>query len=73
MKYQEIIDAFNSMNSIVDKENFLKTHGVKYTYNSFADLIVWADDGCMEFRQKARWKHGNIYIRYKYGFTTKLF
>lgn len=73
MKYQEILDAFKSMNSIIDKERFLKKHGIKYTYNSFADLIVWAEDGCMEFRANTRWKHGNVHAKNTYGFTIKLF
>ena len=48
MSKKEIIRHFKRLPSAVLKENFMKANGIKFTYDSFYNMIVWADDGTLQ-------------------------
>ena len=48
MRKKEIIRHFFRMKGVDEKENFMKNHDVKFTYDSSYHMIIWAEDGCLE-------------------------
>ena len=48
MRKKEIIKNFHRLPGVHNKENFMKANGIKFTYDSFYNMIVWADDGTLQ-------------------------
>lgn len=48
MKKHQIIKHFKRMPRIEQKENFMKEHGIKFTYDDFYNVTVYADDGTLQ-------------------------
>ena len=55
MHKKEILKNLQALPNIVEREKFMKANGVKFTYDSFYNLIVWAEDGVLEFTPR-QWK-----------------
>lgn len=55
MHKKEILKNLQALPNIVEREKFMKANGIKFTYNSFYNLIVWAEDGVLEFMPR-QWK-----------------
>lgn len=49
MNKKELIKSFYKLKGVDEKENFMKMHNIKFTYDSFYHMIIWVDDGCLEF------------------------
>ena len=45
---KQIIKHFHKLKNIEDKEEFMRRNGIKFTYDSFYNMIVWADDGTLQ-------------------------
>lgn len=48
MQKREIIKHFRRMPDVKAKETFMLNNGIKFTYDSFYNMIVWADDGTLQ-------------------------
>jgi hypothetical protein len=48
MSKKEIIRNFKRLHGVHNKENFMKANGIKFTYDSFHNMIVWVDDGTLQ-------------------------
>lgn len=48
MPKKEIIRHFHRMRGIEEKERFMKDHDIKFTYDSFYHMIIFAADGVLE-------------------------
>jgi hypothetical protein len=48
MNKKQIIRKFQKLKGIEEKEEFMKRTGIKFTYNSFYHLIIFADDGTLQ-------------------------
>lgn len=55
MNKAEILENFNKLHGIEDKEKFMKANGIQFTYDSFYNLIIFADDGRFELKPH-EWK-----------------
>lgn len=55
MTKKEIVKTFNKLHNIAEKEKFMKANDIHFTYNSFYNLIVWAEDGILELKPH-EWK-----------------
>lgn len=45
---KQIIRNFHRLRNIEDKEAFMRRNGIKFTYDSFYNMIIWADDGTLQ-------------------------
>lgn len=50
MKKFQIRQMFSQLHSAEEKEQFLKEHNIKYTYDCFNHLIIWCEDGVLELK-----------------------
>ena len=48
MRKKEIIKNFHRLHGIEKKENFMKVNGIKFTYDSFYNVVIFADDGILQ-------------------------
>ena len=48
MKKKMIIKNFHKLRGIEQKEHFMREHNIKFTYDSFYNMTVWADDGTLQ-------------------------
>jgi len=48
MKKRQIIKNFHRLKSVEKKEEFMRRNGIKFTYDSFYNMTVWADDGTLQ-------------------------
>ena len=48
MKKKQIIRSFHRLKGVEAKEEFMKRNGIKFTYDSFYNMTVWADDGILQ-------------------------
>jgi hypothetical protein len=48
MKKKQIIRKFHRLRDVKAKEEFMKRNGIKFTYDSFYNMTVWADDGTLQ-------------------------
>ena len=48
MRKSKIIKNFRRLPDIKKKEEFLKANNIKFTYDSFYNMTVWADDGTLQ-------------------------
>lgn len=48
MSKKEIIKNFHRLPGAQNKENFMKANNIKFTYDSFHNMVVWADDGTLQ-------------------------
>lgn len=44
----QIIRKFHKLKGIKAKEEFMRRNGIKFTYDSFYNMTVWADDGTLQ-------------------------
>ena len=47
MLKKQIIQRFKRLSGVEQKEDFMRRHGIKFTYDSFYNMTVWADDGVL--------------------------
>lgn len=47
MVKKQIIRKFQRLKGVEAKEEFMKQNGIKFTYDSFYNMTVWADDGIL--------------------------
>ena len=52
MTQRDIKIAFKKLKGVVEKEDFMKHNGVKFTYNSKNKVVIFTDDGVMELNLK---------------------
>ena len=45
---KQIIQNFHRLRNIEDKEEFMRRNGIKFTYDSFYNMTIWADDGTLQ-------------------------
>lgn len=45
---KELKQIFSKLKSIEEKEKYLKSNNIKFTYDSFNKLIIWCKDGILE-------------------------
>ena len=48
MRKKEIIKYFRRMPSFERKEKFMKENNIKFSYDRFHNVTVWADDGTLQ-------------------------
>lgn len=48
MKKSKIIKNFHRLRSIEQKEDFMRRNGIKYKYDRYDNMTVWADDGTLQ-------------------------
>lgn len=48
MKRSKIIKNFRRMPHTEQKENFMRDNGIKYSYDEFNNMTVYADDGTLQ-------------------------
>ena len=48
MSKKEIIKRFHRLHGINAKEEFMRENNIKFTYDSFYNMVVFADDGCLQ-------------------------
>ena len=48
MVKKQIIRKFHRLKGVEAKEEFMKRNGIKFTYDSFYNMTVWADDGILQ-------------------------
>ena len=48
MNKKEIIKRFHRLPGADAKESFLRENDVKFTHDSFDNIIIWADDGTLQ-------------------------
>lgn len=48
MKKKEIIRNFHRLHGVERKEEFMRQNNIKFTYDSFYNMTVWADDGTLQ-------------------------
>ena len=44
---KQIIRHFHRLRGVEEKENFMRRNGIKFTYDSFYNMTIWADDGTL--------------------------
>ena len=47
MLKKQIIRKFHRLKGIEQKEEFMRRNGIKFTYDSFYNMTVFADDGVL--------------------------
>ena len=48
MRKSKIIKHFMRLRDIKAKEEFMKANNIKFTYDEFYNMTVWADDGTLQ-------------------------
>lgn len=48
MRKKEIIKNFHRLHGVEKKEGFMRANGIKFTYDSFYNMVVFADDGILQ-------------------------
>lgn len=48
MQKREIIKRFHRLHGIDAKEGFMRENNIKFTYDSFYNMVVFADDGILQ-------------------------
>jgi hypothetical protein len=48
MKKSKIIRHFMRMPDVEQKEKFMEEHNIKFAYDSFHNMTVWAEDGTLQ-------------------------
>ena len=48
MLKKQIIRNFHRLRGIEQKEDFMRRNGIKFTYDSFYNMTVFADDGTLQ-------------------------
>ena len=48
MLKRQIIRNFHRLRSIEQKEDFMRRNGIRFTYDSFYNMTVFADDGTLQ-------------------------
>ena len=48
MLKKQIIRKFHRLRDIEQKEEFMRNNGIKFTYDSFYNMTVFADDGTLQ-------------------------
>lgn len=48
MRKSKIIKHFKRMPELWQKENFMRQNNIKFTYDAFHNMTVWADDGTLQ-------------------------
>lgn len=48
MLKKQIIRNFHRLRDIEQKEEFMRRNGIKFTYDSFYNMIIFADDGTLQ-------------------------
>jgi len=48
MSKKEIIKHLRRLQGIDKKERFMKENNIKFTYDSFYNMVVFADDGTLQ-------------------------
>ena len=48
MRKKQIIKHFRRMPSIKRKEKFMRENNIKFSYDKFYNVTVWADDGTLQ-------------------------
>ena len=48
MKKKQLIRNFHRLRSIEQKEAFMKRNGIKFKYDCYDNMTVWADDGTLQ-------------------------
>ena len=61
MKKKQIIKSFHRLRGVEAKEEFMKRNGIKFTYDSFYNMTVWADDGILQLFPIKQEKGGICY------------
>ena len=54
MLKKEISNQLRELKGIEQKENFLRRNGIKFTYDSFYKMIIFADDGILQLFPEGR-------------------
>ena len=52
LESKEIIENFHNLHGIEEKEKFMREKEIKFTYDSFYNLIIFADDGIIELTEE---------------------
>ena len=47
MSKKEIIRRFHRLHGIDEKEEFMRENNIKFTYDSFYNVVIFADDGVL--------------------------
>lgn len=47
MLKKQIIRKFHRLRGVEQKEEFMRRNGIKFTYDSFYNMTVFADDGVL--------------------------
>ena len=47
MRKRQIIKHFKRMPNVEQKEKFMLENNIKFTYDNFYNMTVWADDGTL--------------------------
>ena len=45
---KQIIRHFHKLRGVEQKEDFMRRNGIKFTYDSFYNMTVFADDGTLQ-------------------------
>ena len=48
VRKKEIIRRFRRMPSMERKEQFMRENNIKFSYDKFYNVTVWADDGTLQ-------------------------
>lgn len=48
MLKKQIIRNFHRLRGIEQKEEFMRSNGIKFTYDSFYNMVIFADDGTLQ-------------------------
>lgn len=48
MRKSKIIKHFRHMPELAQKEEFMRLNGIKFSYDSYYNMTVWADDGILQ-------------------------
>lgn len=48
MKKKQIIRNFHRLRDVERKEEFMRSNGIKFTYDCYHNMTVYADDGTLQ-------------------------
>ena len=48
MRKKQIIKRFHRLRDLERKEEFMKRNGIKFTYDRYHNMTVYADDGTLQ-------------------------
>jgi len=48
MRKSNIIKNFHRLRTIEQKEEFMRRNGIKFKYDRYDNMTVWADDGTLQ-------------------------